>query len=136
MAKDLLYDLCERYVKPEMIELCDFNEKNAACILVGTRSGGLFGLIFLDKSSTLEEQVKGVLHEVFHLHQDFIAYTGGLGDKTLDVNEEIEARIEQRAQDTYRSRPDIVSFVEGKLAEAKIVLEKRAEKRAREGRKA
>ncbi len=132
MPKDLIYDLCERYVKPDMIVLKNLSKRGTAYILVGLPQKEFFGLVIVDKKSSLEAQVKGVLHEVFHLHGDFIAYTGGLTDKTLDVNEEIEAQIEYRAQETYKARPDIVTFIEEKLAEAKIVLEKRAEERARE----
>jgi len=135
MVRDLIYGLCKRYVKEDMIELCGFEQENAAYMIIGTREKSLFGLIFLNKNDPLEEQVKGILHEVFHFHPDFIAYTGGLADKTLDRNEEIESQIEDRAQKTYEERPDIVSFVGEELVGAYKIFKERLKQKAAEASK-
>ena len=122
MERDLIYGLCERYVRDDMIELEPIGSQ--PYILIGER-GKLYGLIPIQYKETMEEKVMAILHEVFHFHPNFISYTGGLSDKTLDRNECLEAQIDEMAHRTYSQRPDIVVFIEGRLAEAyELVKEK------------
>lgn len=108
---DIIYYNLLQYVRPERIDLERYESLGAERMLPS-------GLIIINKSRPLDEQVKTVLHEIIHMHPRFIAYTGGLFQGTLTRDEQIESEIESLAQRTFAERPDIVDFVRKKLAEA------------------
>ncbi len=105
------YNLLE-YVRPEKIDLGGYEE--------APRFGVIFpsGLIMINKNDPLDEQIRTILHEIIHMHPSFIAYTGGLWERTITRDEQIESEIEKLAQDTFSTRPDIVDFIKRKLEEA------------------
>lgn len=84
-----------------------------------------FGLIFsnktmlLNKNDPLEEQVKGVLHEIFHLHPKYLNYTIKLWNGKKQRDEKKESEIEKLAQETYKNNPEIVDFIERMIKQAK-----------------
>jgi Zn-dependent peptidase ImmA (M78 family) len=106
-----------KYVVPEKIDIAEYETAKLGIILQN-------GLILVNKSDSLEEQVKTVLHEIIHMHPEFISYTGGLWDGSISRNEEYERKIEQSAQQIYSKRKDIIDFITAKLREALPISEK------------
>ena len=68
MERDLIYGLCERYVRDDMIELEPIGSQ--PYILIGER-GKLYGLIPIQYKETMEEKVMAILHDVFHCLHEF-----------------------------------------------------------------
>jgi len=102
-----------RYVVPEKIDIGEYETPKFGVICPD-------GLILINKSDSLEEQVKSILHEVIHMHPKFISYTGGLWENTISRNDEYEKRIEQFVQQVYSQREDIVNFIIARLNEARV----------------
>jgi Zn-dependent peptidase ImmA (M78 family) len=101
-----------RYVVPEKIDIGEYDSAKTGVILPN-------GLILINGCDSLEEQVKTVLHEIIHMHPEFISYTGGLWENSILRNEEYENRIEQLAQQIYARRKDIVKVIIAQIKEAR-----------------
>jgi Zn-dependent peptidase ImmA (M78 family) len=93
-----------RYAVPEKIDIGEYDSSKTGFIFPN-------GIILINGCDSLEEQVKTVLHEIIHMHPEFISYTGGLWEKSIVRNEEYEQKIEQLAQQTYVQRKDIVEII-------------------------
>lgn len=98
------------YINPDKIDLEGYDTSGCGYILPN-------GLIFLNKKDSLDTQVEALLHEILHLHPDFITYTGALF-QGYRRDEYIEAQIEERAQKLKKQRSDIVSHIKEILKEA------------------
>jgi len=100
-----------QYVIPEKIDIGHYETTGLGLILPN-------GLIMVNGSDSLEEQVKTVLHEIIHMHPEFISYTKDLWKGSISRNDKYERRIEQSAQQVYVQRKDIVSLIIARLDEA------------------
>ena len=101
----------KNYLTPDRIDVVDYLPSSHGqiwprCIFVGGKG-------------SLEEQIKTILHEVTHLHPNFISYTGGLWQGFLDRNEEIENQITKHAEKIYKTKKDIVDLIKTNLKKAK-----------------
>jgi len=104
-----------RYVRVEKLDIANYDNIKLGFIFPN-------GVIGLNKSAPLEEQVKTVLHEITHMHPAFMSYTGGLWQKSISRNEEYEERIEAFAQQVYRERKDVVEYVLDKIQKASSLI--------------
>jgi hypothetical protein len=106
-----------RYVQPEKIDLGEYDNPKAGVIFPN-------GLIMVNSSASLEEQVKTILHEIIHMHPSFISYTGGIWQKVITRNEEYEEKIEELAIEVYRQRGEVVKFIIAQLEKARSLQPK------------
>lgn len=96
------------FLYPRKIDLGDYGKSGIGFIFPN-------GYIFLNRSTPEEEQIKTILHEIFHLDEKFIDYTKDICTGISQRDEKIESRIEKLAQKTYTERPDIVAVVRERL---------------------
>ena len=109
---ELFPDYLKDYLREDKIDLEDYSLQGAGIILPN-------GVMFINKKDHLEEQVMTVLHEVLHLHPEFIAYTGGIWKKTMQRDEAVERMIEDLARKVYDKMPDVVDLVRKTIVDAK-----------------
>ena len=102
-----------RYVSPKKIDLGNYDNPKLGIILPS-------GLIFINNSAPLEEQVMTIFHEITHMHPKFMSYTGGIWQKVIERDEKYEEEIEFFAKEVYTKRKDIVTYIISQLKEAKL----------------
>jgi len=107
-------ELVKKYVVAKNIDLGEYETEKLGLVFGN-------GWIFVNAKAAVEEQVRTVLHEVFHLHPDFMAYTRGLWEGKRVRDELIEAQIEGRASNVYMSRSDLVAYIVQELGRAKAL---------------
>ena len=100
-----------RYADPAKIDLGSYDSERVGCIFSN-------GLILLSRRCPPDEQVRILLHEIIHMHPQFMSYTGGLWEGSIVRDEGIESKIEALAQRTFLERQDIVSILRDRLNEA------------------
>jgi hypothetical protein len=108
---ELFPEYLTSYLNPTNICLENLEEEGSGYMLQN-------GLIILRRKDSLEQQTQALLHELTHMHPNFISYTGCIWS-SHPRNEKTESLIEKHANKIYKERPNIVNFVKKIIAEAK-----------------
>tara|TARA_Y100000034_G_scaffold112635_1_gene146813 strand:- start:587 stop:937 length:351 start_codon:yes stop_codon:yes gene_type:complete len=108
---DLFPEYLREYFDQEKIDFADYETKKFGRMQQN-------GWIFLSSNDTLEDQILSLLHEVVHMHPQFMSYTGGLWEG-YSRDEKTETSIEEHAKLVYEQRPDIVDLAKETLRKAR-----------------